>query len=153
MKMRVLRLSLQLLVLLAVAGTHLVAADQCTNSSLNGAFGFAGMGLIPQTTQSGGLRYDPVSHVGMATYDGQGMITVSSVVQYQGKASPFTFSGTYEIKASCAGTAVLKDANGAGDLLWNFVIVNGGQEIETIAFRPAQQPRPMYSLTFTQKKR
>lgn len=150
--MRVLR-CLLLLMLVATAGANLFAEDQCSNSSLNGTFGFAGMGLIPQTTQNGGLRYDPVSHVGLAAYDGQGNITVSAVVQYQGKASPFKFSGTYEVKPTCTGTAMLKDSTGAGDLQWNFVIVNGGQEIETIALRPAKQPRPMYSLTFTQKRR
>lgn len=89
----------------------------------------------------------------MATYDGQGTVKVSVGFQYQGKTSPFNFSGSYEIGGNCSGKAVFKDSNGEDALLWNFVIVHGGQEIETIALRPAQQSRPMYSLTFTQKKR
>jgi hypothetical protein len=149
--MPILRLSL--LLLLAVTATHLGAEDQCGKSLLNGAFGFAGMGLIPQRTQNGGLRYDPVSHVGLATYDGQGTVTVSVGVQYQGRTSPFSFSGSYEVGGNCSGKASFKDSNGGDALLWNFVIVHGGQEIETIALRQAQQARPMYSLTFTQKKR
>jgi hypothetical protein len=149
--MRILRLSL--LLLLAVVGTHLFAEDQCGKNSLNGAFGFAGMGLVPQKTENGGLRYDPASQVGMVTYDGQGIVTVSMGVQYQGKTSPFNFSGTYDVNSNCTGKASFKDTDGAEALIWNFVIVHSGQEIETIALRPAQQSRPMYSLTFTQKKR
>jgi hypothetical protein len=74
--MRVLR-CLLLVMLVSTTGTYLLAEDQCSKSSLNGAFGFAGMGLIPQRTQNGGLRYDPVPHVGMTTYDGRGTVTVS----------------------------------------------------------------------------
>jgi hypothetical protein len=151
--MRVMRLAVLLVSVLVAAGTTLVAEDQCGKNSLNGTFGFAGMGLVPQKTENGGLRYDPASQVGMVTYDGQGTVTVSMGVQYQGKTSPFNFSGTYDVNSNCTGKASFKDSAGAETLIWDFVIVHGGQEIETIALRPAQQSRPMYSLTFTQKKR
>ena len=151
--MRLIRFLTLMASLLVTAGISLVAEDQCSKTSLKGAFGFAGMGLVPQKTQNGGLRYDPASQVGFVTYDGQGTVKVSMGVQYQGKTSPFDFSGTYEVNSNCSGKATFKDSDGAEALVWNFVIVHGGQDIETVALRAAQQSRPMYSLTFTQKKR
>ncbi len=50
------------------------------------------------------------------------------------------------------GTATFVDTNGSVVLTWNFVIVHGGQEIETIVLMAATQTRPLYSITFTQKK-
>lgn len=128
------------------------AQDQCGKASLNATYGFAGMGSIPQAVQSG-IRYDPVSHVGMASYDGQGNVSVVARVQYQGKFSPLKFTGVYDIHGDCSGVATLKDADGKVQLVWNFVLVHDGQEIETIVFKPATPSRPMYSLTLTQKKR
>jgi hypothetical protein len=129
------------------------ADTPCNKASLKTVFGFAGMGSIPLRTKDGTVRYDTVSHVGIATYDGQGGVTVSARVQFEGKTSPFTFVGIYDVSANCAGIATFKDKNGDVELVWQFVVVRGGEEIETMVLRPPTQTRPMYSLTFTQKKR
>jgi hypothetical protein len=134
------------LIQLAHADAH------CDKAALNSAFGFAGMGSIPMPT-NGTVRYDAVSHVGVATYDGNGNVTASARVQFEGKTSPFTFVGTYDVSANCTGIATFKDKNDVVQLVWQFVIVHGGDELETMVLRPPTSTRPMYSLTFTQKKR
>jgi hypothetical protein len=145
-------LALSLVALLSLS--QLANADtQCSMASLNTVFGFAGMGSIPTRVKDGTLRYDAVSHVGIATYDGLGKVNVSVRVQFQGKTSPFNFAGTYNVASDCTGGATFKDADGTVQLVWQFVLVHGGDSIETMALRPPLQTRPMYSLTFTQQKR
>jgi hypothetical protein len=122
-------------------------------ASLNSVFGFAGMGSIPIRLKDGMVRYDAVSHVGIATYDGQGKVNVSVRVQFQGKTSPFNFVGAYNVASDCTGGASFKDADGTLQLVWQFVLVHGGDAIETMALRQPTQIRPMYSLTFSQEKR
>lgn len=129
------------------------ANTQCNKASLNSTFGFAGMGSIPLRTKDGTVRYDSVSHVGIAAYDGQGNVTVSVKVQFEGKTSPFSFIGTYDVSANCEGTATFKDNTDKVVLVWGFVLVHGGDAIETMALRSPSQTRPMYSLTFRQEKR
>jgi hypothetical protein len=45
-----------------------------------------------------------------------------------------------------------KNSDGTVQLVWQFVLVHGGDSIETMALRPTSQIRPTYSLTFTQEK-
>lgn len=134
--------------------SHVASADtQCSLASLNTVYGFAGMGSIPTRVKDGSIRYDAVSHVGIATYDGQGKVNIAVRVQFQGKTSPFNFAGAYNVASDCTGTATFKDADGTVQLVWQFVMVHGGDSIETMALRPQSQARPMYSLTFSQEKR
>jgi hypothetical protein len=128
-----------------------VAQGGCSNTTIKGAYGFAGTGFIPEISQST-VRFDPVSHVATAIYDGQGKVSVKARVQYHGKVSPLDFNGSYDIHNDCTGTASFEDSNGKTVLAWNFVVVHGGDAVETIALRAPSPPRPMYSLTFSQKK-
>jgi hypothetical protein len=128
------------------------AQGSCDLTTMKGIYGFAGTGFVPEKVDNG-IRFDPVSHVATANYDGQGNVTVNARVQYHGKISPVNFSGSYEVGTDCTGSAKLHDSDGNILLAWAFVIVHKGEEVETIAVRAASQSRPMYSLTFSQKKR
>jgi hypothetical protein len=153
-----------LLFLLTAPEYQSFAVDQCSIASLKGGFGFAGTAWVPEQTQGwfariaqANIRYDPMSHVGLATYDGQGNVQLRTRVQYRSEAAHFTtsVSGTYSVQADCTGGATIyfRNSEGATKLEWTFTIVNGGSEIETLESQPLQGSRPMYSLTFTQKRR
>lgn len=123
----------------------------CTVSSVQGPYGFAGAGFVPQKLQSS-VRFDPISQVGLANYNGNGSLTVILKTQYHGTTGTATLTGTYEIAANCTGT--VKFTNSAGTVVtsWDFVLVGKGEEIETVALMSEMQSRPMYSTVFRQKK-
>jgi hypothetical protein len=117
------------------------AQGTCTNSTIKGSYGFAGTGFVPESAQ-GTVRFDPVSHVATAIYDGQGKISVKARVQYHGKVSPLDFNGSYDVHSDCTGSASFEDSSGKTLLMWNFVIVHGGDAVETIALRAPSQAGP-----------
>ncbi len=142
---------LAIVIVITCLSASALAQGPCGLTTIKGIYGFAGTGFVPEPVGNG-VRFDPVSHVATALYDGQGNITVRARVQYHGKTSPLIFSGLYDVQSDCTGTAQLHDSAGKILLTWTFVIVRGGEEVETIAIRAASQSRPMYSLTFSQKR-
>jgi hypothetical protein len=130
----------------------LLKGQVCSDEGLKGVYGFAGSGLVPEPSRNG-MRFVPLSDLAVVTYDGEGKIAVQARIQYHGKLSSEKLSGTYGVGRDCTGTASFRDPDGAIILTWNFFVVHGGEEIETLEVRPATPTRPMYSLIFTQNKR
>ena len=94
-----------------------------------------------------------MNEIALISYDGNGGVTMKTRVQYHGTVGPSaTMTGTYKVESDCTGTADFKDSGGAVAYKWLFVIVRGGDEIEAMALIAAKPERPMYSMSFTQKK-
>jgi hypothetical protein len=58
------------------------------------------------------------------------------------KVSPLDFNGSYDVHSDCTGSASFEDSSGKTLLMWNFVIVHGGDAVETIALRAPSRPGP-----------
>jgi hypothetical protein len=124
----------------------------CGGAKLKGDFGFASTGFVPEQLQNGNVRFDPIAQVALVNYDGKTSISVKVRVQYHGQVSNQTLNGTYHVQPDCTGIATFLAEDQSVLLTWDFVLVHGGDEIETVAVRAKSASRPMYSLTFSQKR-
>jgi len=108
------------------------ASAGCTNKLLAGYYGFtiqgtklAGLGFVGQ--QVG---------VAMAQFDGKGSFTQIDTVTIGGNvASDWTHSpanGTYTVNPDCTGTFTLNFTDGRPPVVTNFVLVDNGNEIDTV---------------------
>ena len=136
------------IVLLPVA-TH--AHSGCSTSSLNGSYGFVGTGFVPQKQQST-VTFDPISQVGLVSYDGNGKLSLALRTQYHGKTATAKLVGDYDIANDCTGSVRFLNSAGAVAMEWNFVVVTKGEQIETVGLVAGNSTRPMYSIVFSQKK-
>lgn len=129
------------------------AQSTCSTSGLKGNYGFVGSGFVPQQLANhSGVRWDPISQIGAVNFDGDGKVKLTTRVQYQGKINPtLSISGTYTVNSDCTGTAAFSDSNDTVVVNWDFISVGGG-EIETIEIAKATTARPMYSITFSQRR-
>jgi len=98
----------------------------CTNATLTGSYGFTLTGTIFARGLVGG--------VGVVTFDGAGHLSLRGTVIFQdtGLSHP-KFSGTYTVNPDCRGSS--NDFGGGGGT-FDFVIVDGGNEILQIATQP-----------------
>ncbi len=89
------------------------ASAACSNSNLNGPFGFSLRAVS-----------SPVINVGTFTADGAGNISSGQLTQsINGVISSVTFSGTYAVKNDCTGTITTTDSvSNARDF---FVVLSG----------------------------
>jgi hypothetical protein len=120
------------LVALAAFASSSASAAVCTNKMLSGAYGFtvqgtklAGMGFVGQ--QVG---------VAMATFQGNGNFTQIDSVTIGGNAvSDFTHTpanGSYTVNPDCTGSFTLTFTDGRPPVTADFVIVDNGNEIDTV---------------------
>lgn len=100
-------------VLIAATGS---ASASCSNSSLDGTYGF-----------SARESSTPLASIGTFTADGAGNITSGQVTQSNnGTISSVTFSGTYTISNDCTGTITTTDS--LSSLRKYFVVVSGAKK-------------------------
>lgn len=107
---------------------------QCTNESLEGPFGYRGLGTVhvpPGSTTI--VAY--LAAVGRFVADGEGNITGHDVSNVSGAATPRTFTGTYTVNRDCTGEAEITFAVGAPVTLF-FVIVDRGEELRMVTKTP-----------------
>lgn len=152
MKVTFRAVALILLFLCSAAVSDLFAQTTCSLSTLSGSYGFSASGLVPVPQVQGGVRFEPFAQVGLVNFDGAGNVVVSARVQTQGNIASVKYSGTYKIDIVCAGTASFSDSNNTPTMRWEFVVVDSGSEIETLAFFPKTDARPVFSTNFKQKK-
>jgi hypothetical protein len=141
-----------LVALMACFARPASAEQACTNSSIKGVFGYAADAKVPEIAP-GAVHYDPLSEVAAVSYDGAGTVNVVGGAEYHGQTTELKFSGSYTVGTDCTGWATFSSSNGAKVLVWRFVIVLSGQQVETLAMRAKTPQRPVYSSTFTQKRR
>jgi len=100
-------------------------AQQCSNASLKGSYGFYSPGtVIPSGT--------PRAALGRETYDGKGNWTATVTINSNGTVIHVNDFGTYTVNADCTGTIF----NTASGVIVQFVLVDGGKEIYRLTFPP-----------------
>lgn len=100
------------------------AAADCTNQSLQGAYGFS----LNGTNFNFGV---PWAIVGRFDSDGNGAITGTGTQSTKGDVSRSKFTGTYQVEADCSGVATFTFGAGARAVL-QFVVVDSGKRVEMI---------------------
>ncbi len=122
------------LLTLVAAGSGYAQTDYaaCNNQLIAGKYGFTvqgtklgGMGLVGQ--QVG---------VAMAEFDGKDGFSQIDTVTIAGKVvADFTHTpakGSYTVNSDCTGTFTIDFTDGRPPVTANFVVVNGGAEIDTV---------------------
>ena len=110
---------------LGIAGN--LHAQECTNASYKGDFGFTATGTI--------LGLGPVAFVGRYTTDGEGNIVGTQTASLNGAIVRDGFSGTYAVNSDCTGSSTWNFAGGFVQHL-DFVIVRQGREVRSISTNP-----------------
>jgi hypothetical protein len=119
------------------------ANDQgCTNSSLQGTYGFTAQGFTLKGAPLPAPLQGPFASSGSATFDGQGNFTLTATSSFNGLVQgPTTVKGTYSVNKDCTYDSMAE--NGA---TFRSVIVNGGKEILIL------QTTPGVAITGTAKR-
>lgn len=144
------RMMAVLILAICVSGVSRVSAQTvCSLSTLNSSYGFSASGFVPVPVANGHMRFEPFAIVGLAKFDGAGNIFVT--IKGEGPAS-MAYKGTYKMDATCAGTATFSDGGGNPTMRWDFVVVDSGSAIETLALLPKIDTRPAFSTNFKQEK-
>ena len=104
----------------------------CNNRLIAGAYGFTVQG-----TKLAGLGpTGPQVGVAMAEFDGEGNFTQIDTVTINGVVvADFTHTpanGTYTVNSDCTGTFTIDFTDGRPTVVTNFVVVEGGLEIDTV---------------------
>jgi len=107
-----------------IVGRAYQAPQTCGNASLSGSYGFLLSGV------SGGV----FSEEGQVISDGNGNLSVTSVVNSNGTVSKIPGNGTYSLISNCSGTAAVTSQFGSNNYL--FAVVQDGQSILFLATDP-----------------
>jgi hypothetical protein len=102
-------------------------AGQCSNASLEGAYGFLdGHILVPAGTPFAGL--------GRWNFDGRGHFTSTLTINDNGTVTQnVNDSGPYTVSADCTGKISIMEGKGTVEI----VLVDGGKEFYEIVTNPA----------------
>jgi len=104
--------------------------EGCSLETLNGGYGLAfhGFGLITNSAVPAPISaFTPVAGGGIATFDGNGNLSISETVSLGGQILPLTLPGTYTVNPDCTGS--LTAGSGFTAVHLNLVIVRNGREI------------------------
>lgn len=108
--------------------------QHCTNSTLNGVYGFSGSGTVLQST-SWGAPAGPVTSTGTFYFDGNGTFTKDNQQDFvNGSLFPIgTSSGTYSVGSDCRVTI---NATTADNFTAIGIIVDAGDSLDLIPTMP-----------------
>ncbi len=108
---------------LASAGVY---AQECSNASLTGAFGYT----LSGTVTNGDGKLVRSSQVGRIVFDGKGAYTGVAAVSLQTTVEVSEFSGQISIGADCTATA--KTGTGADATDLDLIVVNDGNDFSAV---------------------
>lgn len=107
-------------------------SQACNNKLVAGNYGFAVQG----TKLAGMGPVGPQVGVAMTHFDGKGGLTQIDTVTIDGEVvADFTHTpanGTYTVNSDCTGTFTIDFTDGRPPVVANFVVVAGGDEIDTV---------------------
>ena len=109
-----------------VAGVPHAQARECSNASLQGAYGFSvGMIVLPAAT--------PRAVLGRLSFDGKGNFTNILTLNDNGTVTHATDFGTYTVNADCTGKLFTTGSTRTIEI----VLVDGGNEFYQIRTDPS----------------
>jgi len=132
MQQSALAVGVSLLVLSMCAAS--ARAQSCSESILNGDYGFTVTGQILTGSGAG-----PVTGVAMTHFDGQGNLQQVDHVVHNGVLPAVEWrsgTGTYTVNDDCTGAAVINFSDHSPSLNLRFVIAKRGSEIRTVVSNP-----------------
>jgi hypothetical protein len=106
-------------------------AQQCSNATLRGAYGYHAQGLLLSVPNIS-LQFQSV---GMTHFNGDGHLlwVENTVVGGVSLAARWTSAtGTYTLNSNCPGTAVVITPNSPVPLHLSFIIVRDGKEVHSV---------------------
>jgi hypothetical protein len=107
-------------------------SESCNNKLIAGTYGFTVQG----NKLGGPGPVGPQVGVAMTEFDGNGGLSQIDTITIGGHlVSDFSHpraTGTYTVNSDCTGTFTLNFADGRPTVVVNFVVVNGGAEIDTV---------------------
>lgn len=109
----------------------------CDNSLIRGTYGFT---IEGQKLINGPGGFGPQVGVAMTTFDGNGTlqqidtVTIGGVLVSDFSHAPAT--GTYQVNGDCTGTFTLEFQDGRPNMTANFVVMQNGNEIDTVVIPP-----------------
>jgi hypothetical protein len=97
--------------------------DDCSNTTLTGAYGFKGNGsvVLPNGTKA------DVAVVGRTVFDGRGGLSGSDTNSFNGTITRETTTGTYHVNKDCTGSETFTSSSG-NKVNADFVIVENGRK-------------------------
>lgn len=108
-------------------------AQDCSNASLRGSFGYTSVGTIVSLP---GALPGPFAEVGRETFDGNGKTQATATLSDDGNTLTATIGGTYVVNPDCTGSMTLNvtfpDGFGTALVHADFVIDEGGAELRAI---------------------
>jgi len=119
---------------LVVSGSGYAQSNSpaCNNKLIAGNYGFAVQG----TKLGGPGPTGPQVGVAMTEFDGVGTLSQIDTITIAGEVvADFTHTaatGTYTVNSDCTGTFTINFTDGRPPIAANFVVVDGGDEIDTV---------------------
>jgi hypothetical protein len=104
--------------LMALAMPTAAQAAKCSNATLSGTY---------EATLSGTVNGLPFAALDLVTADGNGNITATGTIVYDGTVIPSTFTATYTVNSDCSGS--FSSDTGTTE---NFLIKENGSEVQII---------------------
>jgi len=107
-----------------------IGGGTCTNAILNGTYFYLLAGSI-----ASGSQFSPYAELGKLVTDGNGGVAGQSAASVNGVLGTYSFTGTYSVQGTCAGSITLTvNSQSTGTL--TFQVVNGGQSINVAVSTP-----------------
>ena len=107
------------------------AADDCSNATLQGSFGYTSTGtLLPPEAMPPFVG--PFAEVGRQTFDGNGHTHATATLSANGNIVKATITGTYAVNPDCTGSMTVNVSPLGITVHAHFVIDDNGAEIRAI---------------------
>jgi hypothetical protein len=122
------------LLTLGTSGLGYAQSDSpaCNNRLIAGNYGF----IVEGTKLGGPGPVGPMVGVAMTQFDGNGGLTQIDTVVVNGVTvadfSHTPATGTYTVNSDCTGTFIINFTDGRPTVVTNFVVVEGGLEIDSV---------------------
>jgi hypothetical protein len=118
----------------ALAIVSRAQAQECSNVSLQGSFGYTSTGaLLPVYAQH---FAGPFAEVGRQSFDGSGNTSASATLSANGNIQKVTIQGTYTVNPDCTGSMMLHVSPLGVTVHVDFVIDSSGLELRAIGTDP-----------------
>lgn len=125
--MKFAHLAICLLLLSFAAVPASAQSDDCSAASLTGAYGYSLKGTVYDRQFNTYL----IGAVGRLVADGNGTLTGSDTVNFDGETIRRQLTGTYTVNADCTG-ALSFSSPGGGLTTMDFVITDDGKIVELV---------------------